>query len=97
MSLDLIEKGVSISENSEPNEVGEEEVGVGRGHPLRAHIYHNQAPYTTALARAPSHLTDAQRIRTHFTPQHWLLCHMGQYKIEFEFQLNLTIAIPHYL
>ena len=24
----------------------------------------------------------------HFTPQHWLLCHMGLYKFEFEFGLK---------
>ena len=43
------------------------------------HTYHNQAPYTTALAYAPSHLTERATQRTHFTPQHWLLCHMGLY------------------
>jgi len=24
---------------------------------------------------------------THFTPQYWLLCHMGLYQFEFEFEL----------
>ena len=33
----------------------------------------------------------AQRTRTHFTPQHWLLCHMGMYQFEFEFALALRV------
>ena len=24
-----------------------------------------------------------------FTPQHWLLCHMGLYKFEFEFEFTI--------
>ena len=27
----------------------------------------------------PSSLGIAQRTRAHFTPQHWLLCHLGMY------------------
>ena len=38
-------------------------------------------PLSTLAARA----THAQRTRAHFYPQHWLLCHMGLYKFEFEF------------
>ena len=30
-------------------------------------------------------LTRAQRARVHFCPQHWLLCHLALYKLEFEF------------
>ena len=40
-----------------------------------------QAPCTSALAPHPSsRLTSyAPRTRAHFTPQHWLLCHLGLY------------------
>ena len=40
-----------------------------------------QAPCTSALApHPPSRLTSyAPRTRAHFTPQHWLLCHLGLY------------------
>ena len=31
------------------------------------------------LSTLPSSLRIAQRSRAHFTPQHWLLCHMGLY------------------
>ena len=29
--------------------------------------------------------------RTHFTPQHWLLCHVGLNKFEFEFKFEFDI------
>jgi hypothetical protein len=32
-------------------------------------------------------ITRAQRTRVHVCPQHWLLCHMGLYMLEFEFEL----------
>jgi len=46
-----------------------------------------QAPCTPALAHASSLDTDLTRNTraSHFTPQHWLLCHMGLYYFEFEF------------
>ena len=31
--------------------------------------------------------TRAPRARAHFTPQHWLLCHLGLYRFDFEFEL----------
>jgi len=31
-------------------------------------------------------LTCAQRTRVHFCPQHWLLCHLHLYLLEFEFR-----------
>jgi|AntAceMinimDraft_5_1070358.scaffolds.fasta_scaffold99642_1 hypothetical protein len=31
-------------------------------------------------------LTRAQRTRIHLCPQHWLLCHLGLFKSEFEFE-----------
>jgi hypothetical protein len=31
-------------------------------------------------------LTCVQRTRVHFYPQHWLLCHLDLYKLEFEFE-----------
>ena len=34
-------------------------------------------------------LTRALRTRAHSLPQHWLLCHMGEYYYEFEFDLSL--------
>jgi hypothetical protein len=38
------------------------------------------------LANTTSHIFDlSAHTRTHFNPQHWLLCHMGLYKFEFEF------------
>jgi hypothetical protein len=42
-------------------------------------------------SRAHTHLSSlhvlsrAQRTRVHFCPLHWLLCHLGLYKFEFEF------------
>ena len=29
----------------------------------------------------------------HFTPQHWLMCHMGLYYFEFEFVLGITAGL----
>jgi hypothetical protein len=31
-------------------------------------------------------------MRTHFYPQQWLLCHMGLYSLEFEFDLKAPAA-----
>jgi hypothetical protein len=45
-------------------------------------------------SRAHPHLrslhvfTRAQRTRVHFCPRHWLLCHLGLYKFEFEFDIT---------
>ena len=36
----------------------------------------------------------AQRTRAHFTPQHWLLCHVGLYWPEFEFGTNADEGKP---
>jgi hypothetical protein len=41
-------------------------------------IYHNGAQV----------LTRAQRTRVHFCSQHWLLCHLGLYSFEFEFDIG---------
>jgi hypothetical protein len=44
-------------------------------HPSAVHTLHTRArPYL--LSR---HRPHAQRSRAHFTPQHWLLCHLGLY------------------
>ena len=38
------------------------------------------------LPSPPPHVLDLMRTeRTHFYPQHWLLCHMGLYKFKFKF------------
>jgi hypothetical protein len=50
------------------------------------------APLTHKAHRAPTYLsslrvlTRAQRTRVHFCPRHWLVCHLGLYKLEFEFE-----------
>jgi hypothetical protein len=33
-------------------------------------------------------VTRAQRTRVQLYPQHWLLCHLGLYKFEFEFEFT---------
>jgi len=42
---------------------------------------HSALPFTPALAHTSSLDTDLTRNTRapHFTPQHWLLCHMGLY------------------
>jgi hypothetical protein len=32
-------------------------------------------------------------MRTHFYPQQWLLCHMGLYWFEFEFELMAMMVV----
>ena len=51
-------------------------------HTLPAHLW-----CVSALAHTSSLDTDLTRNTRapHFTPQHWLLCHMGLYKFEFEY------------
>jgi len=47
---------------------------------------HPSALHTRARPNLPSrHRSHAQRSRSraHFTPQHWLLCHLGLYQFEF--------------
>ena len=50
-------------------------------HGVCATIPPTQAPCTPALAHTSSLDTDLTRNTraSHFTPQHWLLCHMGLY------------------
>ena len=56
-----------------------------------------QAPCTPALAHTSSLDTDLTRNTRapHFTPQHWLLCHMGLYQFELlpEHQLQFRGAL----
>jgi hypothetical protein len=33
--------------------------------------------------------------RAHFTPQHLLLCNMGLYKLEFEFEFSKKRSMKH--
>jgi hypothetical protein len=55
-----------------------------RGH-CPGHRNQISATHNEATAWAPRPNTRAQHTRVHFYPQHYLLCHLGLYKIEFEF------------
>jgi len=51
---------------------------------------HPHLPQPNALHNrtCPCPLTSDRRTLTHFTPQHWLLCHMGKCQFESEFDVN---------
>ena len=73
----------------------------------KAPALHVQAPTDELVEIAIPHLvagrlslknTDLTRNTSapHFTPQHWLLCHMGLYKYELEFLLSsFTHSLNH--
>ena len=45
------------------------------------------------MCQSSTHVNE-QRTRAHFYPQHWLLCHMGLYKFEFEFEFAGVSLVP---
>ena len=49
------------------------------GEQLSLNVAGDSAKTLSVLGNMGGVLDDAQRTRTHFTPQHWLLCHMGLY------------------
>ena len=52
-----------------------------------SHVLYPPSPLPTPIPPFSSLITRAYHTHTraHFTPQHWLLCHMGLYKFEFQF------------
>ena len=65
---------------------------------LNGHPPGSDGQMATALAHTSSLNTDLTRSTfvPHFTPQHWLLCHMGLYQFEFEFAAEPKLMQVYY-